>query len=95
MKVDDYDHTSPVGSFAANQFGLCDLGGNVWECCGDFYDEQDGQRVLRGASCYNNSAAHLLSSHRNGYQSDGRLDSIGFRCVLAGLASLQPGSHST
>nr|VFK68093.1 MAG: Formylglycine-generating enzyme, required for sulfatase activity, contains SUMF1/FGE domain [Candidatus Kentron sp. UNK]VFK73411.1 MAG: Formylglycine-generating enzyme, required for sulfatase activity, contains SUMF1/FGE domain [Candidatus Kentron sp. UNK] len=76
----DGKQTSPVGSFAANPFGLCDTAGNVWEwtldCWHEGYREAptDGrpweagdcsQRVIRGG-VWSNSSVFLRSASRNG-----------------------------
>ncbi|MEI7729340.1 MAG: SUMF1/EgtB/PvdO family nonheme iron enzyme [Verrucomicrobiota bacterium] len=81
LKVDDFEYTSPVGSFKANQYGLYDMGGNVWQWCEDWYDTDQKRRVLRGASWYDGNPDLLLSSSRDDYTPDLRRSFIGFRVV--------------
>ena len=38
---DGFKYTSPVGSFPPNEVGVCDINGNVWEWCMDWYSEYD------------------------------------------------------
>ena len=84
LKVDNFEYTSPVGSFAVNKLGLHDMGGNVWEWCEDKYSPTSTYRVLRGASWIIGSPAYLLSSYRFYPTPDIRDVNIGFRCVLVG-----------
>ena len=80
---DGYATTAPVGRFAANRYGLYDLGGNVWEWCGDYFDGKSDTRELRGGSWNINAPDCLLSSYRNISSESGyRLSDRGFRCVL-------------
>jgi len=81
--VDGYEYTSPVASFAANRFGLHDLGGNVWEWCEDWYNPSAKEwRVLRGARWHTYDPDVMLSSFRHVDPPDCRDIDVGFRCVL-------------
>ena len=82
LGVDKFRYTAPVGSFAPNQFGLYDLGGNVWEWCMDSYNNSPNFRILRGASWRMKSPADLAAAFRIGNVSDLRLETYGFRCVI-------------
>ncbi len=80
---DDHARTSPVGYYGARHGALCDLSGNVWEWCLDFFDGNSGSRVLRGGSWFVGSVDHLLSTFRFERHEDDRMSIAGFRVVLA------------
>jgi len=80
--TDDFETTSPVGSFPANACGLYDMGGNVWQWCEDWFDAAQTHRTLRGASWDYSDRKFLLSSHRIHSAPTTRSFSHGFRCVM-------------
>lgn len=83
LDVDSFPHTSPVGSFKPNAFGLYDMGGNVWQWCQDYFNNSADYRVLRGASWRMRDPEDLLSSKRVGNKPDICLPVYGFRLVIA------------
>lgn len=84
----------PVGQKQANELGLYDMSGNVWEWCQDYYgnypcDPQDNpsgpsegvSRVCRGGSWIHN-ARNCLPSLRNETPVSFSIDCLGLRLVL-------------
>ncbi len=85
--TDGYATTSPVGSFPANADGLYDMGGNVWQWCEDWWNKEQKERVLRGASWILYGRAGLLSSIRLHSTPGNRANNRGFRVVVAGVSA--------
>lgn len=80
---DGYARTSPAGAFGAKHGDLCDLGGNVWEWCEDWYDSNQMARVLRGGSWDDRGPGDLLSSSRSRDPPGSRVGNGGVRVVLS------------
>lgn len=90
-------YTSPVGSFAPNGYGLCDMVGNLAEWCWDWYNSDyysttpgadphgpgtGWARVFRNAS-WLDSAGFCKVAYRNGIAPDGMGTTYGFRTVVS------------
>lgn len=93
-------YTSPVGEFPANDYGLHDMAGNVWEWCWDWYErhqyrKSDGTTDPRGpetigthrvlrGGSWYSHAYYTRSAIRVWLKPESPLGNRGFRTVLSG-----------
>lgn len=89
--------THPVGQKRANPWGLCDMQGNVWEWCRDWYESRlpggrdpevsanASSRVLRGGSWFKSRWGWRVADRSRNFPND-RHDYLGFRLALVRVA---------
>ena len=96
-RMEDSRSTSPVGLYGAFGYGLCDMTGNVYEYCADWYDEDFYRRgacvdpvnlkparfrSLRGGAWSSTSPALFRVSYRSWGLQNICVDVCGFRCCV-------------
>jgi formylglycine-generating enzyme required for sulfatase activity len=89
--------TTKVCEYGPNPWGLCDMHGNVWQWCADYYGPYnddlkttdplrsdkyaEDRRVVRGGS-WGTSAADCRAAYRVNYAPDYHLSRVGFRVTF-------------
>ncbi len=79
------ERTCPVGSYLANAMGLCDMYGNVWEWCSDWYGPYPGGEAINPAGP---AAGQERVNRGGGWQSHGQF------CRSARRRADEPGARN-
>ena len=82
---DGYLGTSPVGAYPANDWGLHDVAGNVWEWCADDFADRPHHKVIRGGSylCHESYCNRYRVGARSSNTLDTATGNMGFRVAFA------------
>ena len=80
-KLNANGHTHDIGSKEANNWGVYDMLGNVWEWCSDKYDETvyGTYRIFRGGGWNDEERGCLATNRRRSHPTAFKIDDLGFR----------------
>lgn len=98
--------TMPVGKFPPNRFGLCDMHGNVWEWCSDWYGAdyfgrspvddptgpETGTRRVRRGGAWHSFPLWARAAFRNWNSPVSRCINLGFRVAADEATKPEPGT---
>jgi formylglycine-generating enzyme len=97
--------TLTVGKFPPNRFGLCDMHGNVWEWCSDWYGAdyyarspvddpqgpESGLRRVRRGGAWHSFPLWARAAFRNWNRPDSRCVNLGFRVAADEIVKPEQG----
>jgi formylglycine-generating enzyme required for sulfatase activity/serine/threonine protein kinase len=82
---DHRNQPQAVGGLAANQFGLFDMLGNVWEATSTWHPVVSDRRIIRGGSWYNQALMARPALRSKGSRPNVAMDAgTGFRVAIVG-----------
>jgi formylglycine-generating enzyme required for sulfatase activity len=80
---DSFTVTCPVAYSGTNEWGICGMGGNVWEWCEDWYGKDKKSKVRHGGGWDFDTKSSLAIDYRGFDRPNMKYDTVGFRIVIA------------